>query len=739
MSATREVSVEISKPYPFSRDGLAVLEQNRWVKNQWPLVYFIENEAAAGTRIGYIGESTHALSRIRNHLGNSQKNSLLTQVSIIASERFNKSATLDIESSLIQYVTAEGTYQLLNGNYGLSNHRYYEQDLYKGLFRQLWSQLRKRKIVNRSLTEIENSQLFKYSPYKSLNEDQYRSVLEILEGLTTRQSNRIFVRGSAGTGKTILATYLVKLLRSDVGAEDDADDEALEEVRYIRQFQTAYPNARIGMVVAMKSLRKTLKNVFEKIPGLKASMVMSPSETFNLGEKYDLLIADEAHRLRQYRNISWAGAFRKNNQKLGLDPSVNSGLANPGTELDWILANSKNQLFFYDPDQSIRPSDVEEARFTALLNEQHVIRLSLHSQMRVQGGSDYLRFVDDLLHLKRTDPEPYKSTGYDLMLFDSLPDLCAVLAEKEQEHRLCRLVAGYAWPWASKENKKAVDIEIDGMQFQWNQVDEDWINSPTAAREIGCIHTTMGYDLNYTGVIFGREIRYNPATHSIEIAPEHYHDANGKKSIRDPEALKSYIINIYKNMMYRGIRGTYVYACDAALREYLKQHIPAYREVQPFRFLSPEEALESHRAVPFADIYAAAGTFSELQLHEVSQWIELPFDVADRDRYFVCQVIGESMNKVIPNDAYCLFRRDEGGTRNGKIVLAQSTRFPDAEFGSGYTVKRYRSAKSSNAETWGHDSITLYPESDDPAHKPIELLKDEAVDFKVIGVFERVI
>lgn len=138
-----------------------------------------------------------------------------------------------------------------------------------------------------------------------------------------------------------------------------------------------------------------------------------------------------------------------------------------------------------------------------------------------------------------------------------------------------------------------------------------------------------------------------------------------------------------------------------------------------------------------ADIYAAAGTFSELQLHEATKWVELPFDVTDRDRYFVCQVIGESMNKEIPNGSYCLFRRDEGGTRNGKIVLAESTGFRDAEFGSGYTVKRYRSTKHVGAEVWRHDSITLYPESDDPAHKPIELSKDELVDFKVVGMFEQ--
>ncbi len=104
-----------------------------------------------------------------------------------------------------------------NGNYGQRRHHYYEQNIYKHLFKEIWDKLRGRNIVRKSLADIENSQVFKYSPFKSLTEDQHSSILEILEGLTQRESNRIFVEGGAGTGKTILATFLVKLLRSDVG------------------------------------------------------------------------------------------------------------------------------------------------------------------------------------------------------------------------------------------------------------------------------------------------------------------------------------------------------------------------------------------------------------------------------------------------------------------------------------------------------------------------------------------
>jgi len=116
------------------------------------------------------------------------------------------------------------------------------------------------------LTEIENSELFKYSPYKSLNEDQYNSVLEILAGLTTSKSSKIVISGSAGTGKTILATYLMKLLTTDVESihTDELNEEDLREINYVIQFKRKYPNAKIGLVVAMTSLRESLESVFKK-------------------------------------------------------------------------------------------------------------------------------------------------------------------------------------------------------------------------------------------------------------------------------------------------------------------------------------------------------------------------------------------------------------------------------------------------------------------------------------------
>lgn len=736
MSVNFELSVEVSEQYNFNEDSLSKIQQNTWVKNQWPLVYFIQNDKV---KLAYVGESTNAYSRIKNHLANSERRKL-DKISIIGSDKFNKSATLDIESKLIQYLTAEGTYSLQNGNYGLINHQYFQQDLYKNLFNEIWNKLLSKRIVTKSLQEIENSEIFKYSPYKSLNEDQYNSVIDILKGLTTKKFNQIFVSGSAGTGKTILATYLVKLLTTSVDNIDfeELNEEEVNEIRYIIDFRKKYPSAKIGLVIAMTSLRKSLEVVFAKTPGLKKSMILSPSDTFGSGEKYDLLIVDEAHRLRKYKNIGWRGVFKKNNQKLGLDDT--------GTELDWIIANSKNQIFFYDSAQSVKPSDVDEIRFHQLLSNAQVLKYELKSQMRVKGGNNYIKFVDDLLNVNEAI-SPFTSVEYDLKLFDSFSDFISELEKKELKYGLCRIVAGYSWEWKSDPKKKnpqldAIDIEIDGHEFQWNQTDSDWVNNPKdkarPLKEIGCIHTVQGYDLNYTGIIFGREINFNPKTKEIEINSDLYFDSYGKIGANQEE-LKTFIINIYKTLLYRGIRGTYIYVYNQELREYFKKHIDVFKAELSFRILAFDNVIPYVNAIPLIDIQAAAGIFSDHQKHEKLTWVEPPLNIMVKKGYFICQVFGDSMNKIIPNGSFCLFREYDAGTREGSIVLAESTEIQDSDFGSGYTVKEYHSSKLILEEEWQHKSITLKPLSYDNSYQDLKLEDDQLKDFKIRGIFIRVI
>ncbi|MFK7972369.1 MAG: DNA/RNA helicase domain-containing protein [Bacteroidia bacterium] len=715
-------SFNISK-LDFDKQSIEDIEGNLWGKSIWPIVYILSSKKQ---KLAYIGETTHAKSRLLTHIQHSQKGKLDT-LHLISSDLFNKSATLDIEASLISYFGGDGNYTLLNGNAGIANHNYYQRDEYRELFKLIWTRLKKENdLTLKSLKEIDNSDLFKYSPYKKLSYEQYGSIIEILEVLTSGSFSSIVVNGSAGTGKTVLAIFLMKLLASRGTElwEEDYMNENYEENMLV-SLKEKFQNPEIALVVPMTSLRKTLKKVFGNVNGLKSSMVIGPSDVAK--KRYDILLIDEAHRLARRKNIPNFASFDQTNAKLGFEKEA-------GTQLDWVIKQSEHQIFFYDPAQSVKPSDIEKACFDKLAKTSK--RIKLHSQMRVKGGADYISHVDKLLNTAfQKHEEVFAGDQYELVLFDSIHDLQSQLNQKEAEMGLCRMIAGYSWEWKSKKDQLLDDITIEGKGFKWNSTNQEWVNSKNAIHEIGCIHTTQGYDLNYTGIIFGHEIGYNAETDEIVILKENYFDRNGKAGIKDPSTLKSYIINIYKTLMYRGIQGTYVYVCNPDLRKYFKNYIPIFEAPGAVKTLPQAEVIPFKNAVPFYNIEVAAGDFSELQIPDQTEWLKLPDTYHIDEDFFACKVVGESMNKKIPNGSICLFRRDRGGSRNGKTVLVQHTSFKEEDFGAGFTVKEYYSKKVQLENSWHHHQIVLKAKSTDPNFEDIILENDTLEEFRVLGEF----
>ncbi|MCF6213069.1 MAG: DUF2075 domain-containing protein [Flavobacteriaceae bacterium] len=710
------------KSYPFNKLDIGLVSNDAFACNSYPVVYILYNTE---TMMAYVGESTNAINRMNNHLKHPEKKNL-KWVYIISDESFNKSAALDIESNLIQYMTAAGDFKLLNGNGGVSSHNYYQKNEYFKVFKEVWSKLSFDNIKMKDLLELENSDVFKYSPYKSLSPDQYNSILEIFKSYSSGKIKKIFVSGSAGTGKTILAIYLIKLLTTLTQYELhdlDIEDEAL--LLELDSFKQKYPDKlNIGLVVPMTSLRSTLKKVFKSVHGLSSNMVIGPTDVVK--KKYDFLIVDEAHRLTRRKSIMGYGAFDNVNKKLGLfhtekikGENVQSAKKN-GTQLDWIIKSSKFQLFFYDAEQSIKPADIRKEDFDEIKGKGDTTQIQLISQMRSKGENDYMAFVNDLLNEKLDQYSvPFNNPKYELAMFDNMAFMMERLQEKENEFGLCRSMSGYSWPWVSKTNADEPDAVIDGVAMFWNRESIDWINSTTEVTEMGCIHTVQGYDLNYAAVIFGEEITYDKYAKKIKVIKSKYHDTKGKQALDNGNELLEYIIKIYKTMMYRGIRGTFIYVCDKDLREYFEKYITLYKQESQLKILPFEVAKPYVNSVPLVDIYAAAGEFSELQIaNEDFDWVELPMNVSVKEGYFVCQIIGESMNKKIKNGSWCLFKESPVGSREGKIVLAKHYDIQDSDFGAGYTIKLYHSKKITTDDSWTHKSIVLKPLSFDPKLKP---------------------
>ena len=250
------------KKYDFNFNLVPNFNDNSFAKNLWPVVYILSDDS---TNEAYVGETTDTIARMTSHLASNKKNKL-TAVHIIASNIFHKSATLDIESNLIKYISGDGKYKLLNGNVGLANHNYYQKgEVYWGLFQSIWNKLRSVGISKHSIESIDNSDLFKYSPYKTLSTDQKQGLLVILKALLNGTVKNIIVEGGAGTGKTVLDIFIFKLLSSsieDFNFKDFGDDED-EFIPTVNELKEKYPNPKMALVVPMSSFRNTLAQVFK--------------------------------------------------------------------------------------------------------------------------------------------------------------------------------------------------------------------------------------------------------------------------------------------------------------------------------------------------------------------------------------------------------------------------------------------------------------------------------------------
>ena len=586
------------RTYQFNETGLEEVRASRYGKN-WPVVYLIHDEENL-----YIGETTSAVTRMGQHLKSKEKRQLEV-IEIVFDGKYNKSVALDYEQRLIKYCSVDKRFKnILNKNKGQqSAHDYFERKYYRNQFHVLWNQLRDKGLAKKSLEVIENDNIFKFSPYNALtgeqNEISITIINDILDSFENKENGVSIVDGCAGTGKTVLAISIINSLINAINIEDDvleasanefADDidedkriALLRLKKYIQKERNGKP-FKIGFVFPMTGIRKTVMKVFRECGnGLESGMVIAPNDVIK--EDYDILIVDESHRLSKRKNLTGYKVFDDTSKELNLEPAETN-------QLEWILKSAKHVVLFYDQYQSVKSSDITYDEFQKSLHTygNNIKKHKLETQMRCEGGDSYLNYIKEIMSATRKGYE--KIENYDFLIFDDVNDMIETVRRKDRKYGLSKTVAGFAWDWKTKQSKKPkddfecydrlvkageYDIMIEGYRYIWNLTNEDWVTRKDSHCTIGCIHTSQGYDMNYVGVIFGKEIDYDFETKSIVIDLTKYKDKKVKAGT-DETVLKELIVNTYTTILARGIKGCYVYACNPNLRTYLKQYISSANE-----------------------------------------------------------------------------------------------------------------------------------------------------------------
>lgn len=544
----------------------------------------------------------------------------------------------------------------------------------------------------------------------------YETAVDLAHKAQKGKKQVLIVEGGPGTGKSVVAINLLVAL---------TNREML--VQYVSK--NAAPRAVYAAKLAGTMTKTKINNLFKG----SGSYIESENNFF------DVLVVDEAHRM---------------NEKSGLYQNMGDN------QIKEVIAASKCSIFFIDENQRVTLKDVgskEEIERFAAHHGAVVHSLELKSQFRCNGSDGYLSWLDNSLQIRETANATLDGVDYDFRVFNSPNELRDAIFQKNTMHNKARLVAGYCWQWKSKKNPKAMDIVIEEHDFEakWNLMEDGslWIMGRDSVHQVGCIHTCQGLEVGYIGVIIGSDLIVRDG----EIVTDGNKRARGDKSISGFKSrLKSHRIsalkeadviikNTYRTLMTRGQKGCYIYCDDKETGEYFRKLIEnAKREEQlvigemyPGLNLKilPEKLVKPFvNAVPLYDLKVAAGGFSEYQQAGGFDWVELPEPFTPKQGYFVVQVVGESMNKKIPNGSWCLFRADTAGSRNGKVVLVQHRSIQDGEMSGHYTVKMYNSEKNEDdAGIWRHSRITLSPNTTAYGYKDIVLVDDAATELAVIG------
>ncbi len=90
-----------------------------------------------------------------------------------------------------------------------------------------------------------------------------------------------------------------------------------------------------------------------------------------------------------------------------------------------------------------------------------------------------------------------------------------------------------------------------------------WASDPNGMNQIGCVYTAQGFEFDCAGVIWGRDLRWDPAINDWIGDPSHSHDSIVKRS-GDRFSFTDLVKRTYRVLLTRGLKGCYVYFEDPA-------------------------------------------------------------------------------------------------------------------------------------------------------------------------------
>jgi DUF2075 family protein len=290
-------------------------------------------------------------------------------------------------------------------------------------------------------------------------------------------------------------------------------------------------------------------------------------------ETIDVLICDEAHRIRDT-------SFNRFTPKAQRSDRL---------QIDELLAVAKTAVFFIDDMQVVRPGELGSSELIRQATTRLGIplaELELDTQFRCAGSDAYVEWVENTLGLRKTPYvlwDPADAFVFDIV--DSPQELEAIIREKAGEGYTARLSAGFCWPWSNPRPDGTLvnDVEVGEWKMPWNAKPDAgrlaagipksnyWAREPGGIDQVGCIYTAQGFEYDYAGVIWGRDLVYRSREGWV-AQPEFSKDNVVRRGAKG-DGYIALVKNTYRVLLTRGLLGCTVFFEDSETADFVRSRI----------------------------------------------------------------------------------------------------------------------------------------------------------------------
>lgn len=349
----------------------------------------------------------------------------------------------------------------------------------------------------------------------------------------SKQKSVIIIEGGPGTGKSVIA---------------------LEAMMQLMQR---------GLTVFHATGSASLTRTFKNLAGTRAAMFFKYFYSFTKHEEdsIDVLICDEAHRLREHSN-DWGVPFMFKSKL---------------PQIEDLIRPAKVSIFFIDENQVVRPS--EKGSIKMIQDAASKFGASLHhyeltTQFRCSGSDAYLQWLDKVLGVRQSEFADF-DTKMEFKIFDNPVTMMDEIRLKNRDNpNSARIVAGFCWPWSEPRADGTLvnDVVVDNLSLPWEHKKDfwRWAHHPIGMEQVGTVYTAQGFEFDYIAVIFGKDLVWDPVNKIWKAQPEYSYDKMLKRN--NPEILR-HLKNVYRVLLSRAHKGVFVHFLDKGTEDYFREQI----------------------------------------------------------------------------------------------------------------------------------------------------------------------